>query len=193
MSFHTSFVTLACAAILVGCASAPPAARPAPPPTLAALMAQADAAVAARQEPRAILILKQAAQAYPGDKSPWMRMAQVSFDCENYGDTITYAQAVVALEPGNLKALSLAAVSGLRVSSEALRDLAQKNNVTGPVRTEAQQLARLLRTSIGGEIIAASKKGGVKPPPVPRSPAPADPDDPFAELRNLERNASGAK
>lgn len=192
MSFQSSFVASACAAALAGCASAPPAPAPAPPPTMAALMAQADAAVAARQDMRAIVILKQAARAYPGNKAPWMRMAQVSFDCEIYGDTITYAQAAVALDPNDIKALSLAAVSGLRVSSQALRDLAQRNNVTGPVRMEAQQLAKLLRTSIGGDIIAPPKRQPARVP-VKSVPLPVDPDDPFEYLHLMERNGSGAK
>lgn len=194
MSFHTSLVTLACAAVLFGCASAPPAAPPAAAPTLPALMAQADAALAAKQEMRAIAILKQAAQAFPGEKSPWLRMAQISFDCESYGETITYAQAAVALDPSDIKAISLAAVSGLRVSSQSLRDLAQKNNVTGPVRMEAQQLAKLLRTSIGGDIIAPSKRHATKaaPPPAP-APAAFDNDSPFRVLLEMERNGSGAK
>lgn len=192
MSFHTSLVTLACAVVLAGCASAPPAARPAAAPTLPALMAQADAALAAKQEMRAIAILKQAAQAFPGEKSPWLRMAQISFDCESYGETITYAQAAVALDPSDIKAISLAAVSGLRVSSQSLRDLAQKNNVTGPVRMEAQQLAKLLRTSIGGDIIAPSRRHATKATPPP-APAPFDNDSPFRVLLEMERNGSGAR
>jgi hypothetical protein len=188
MSFHSSLVTLACVAVLAGCASAPPAAPPAPP-TLAALMAQAEAAVAAKQETRAIMLFKQASQAYPGDKSSWLRMAQVSFDCESYGDTITYAQAASALDPNDMKALSLVAVSGLRVSSRALSDLSQKNNVTGTVRMEAQNLAKLLRTSIGGDIIVPPKK---EPKKLPKA-VPFDINDPFRELRDMERNANAGK
>lgn len=153
MNYLTSLAGLACVTVLAGCASAPPAAPVLAPPTMAALLAQADAAVAAKQDAQAIAILKQATVAYPKDKSPWIRMAEVSFDCENYGDAISYAKKAVERDGTDVKALSIAAVSGLRVSSQSLRDLAQQNNVSGTVKMEAQQVAKVLRASINGEII----------------------------------------
>ena len=47
----------------------------------------------AKQEERAITILKRATQLYPRDKGVWLRMAQVSFECQNYGDAISFAFA----------------------------------------------------------------------------------------------------
>ncbi|QYF93500.1 hypothetical protein KY495_23055 [Massilia sp. PAMC28688] len=192
MSIHSTLAAIACVAVLSACAGAPPAPPVPAPPTLAALLAQAEAALAARQEARAIGILKQATLAFPREKAPWLRAAQVSFDCHQYGEAITFAQAALERDPDDIKAHSIAAVSGLRVSSQALRDLAHKNNVTGPVKTEAQQLAKLLRTSIGGDIIVPVKR------PLPRQPAlkprVADEDDPFRLLReDMARNGSAAK
>lgn len=188
MSLHSSLAALACAAVLAGCAGTP-AAPPAPPapPTLAVLLAQAESAVIAKQEMRAVGILKQAAQLYPREKAPWLRMAQVSFDCLQYGEAITYAGAVLERDPNDMKAHSIAAVSGLRVSSKALRDLADKNNVSGPVKLEAQQLVKFLRSSIGGEIIPPIRKAAPAKPPAMAA------NDPFRELHQLPLNGTEKK
>lgn len=193
MSVYSSIATLACLAVLAACASAPPPA-PAPPPkpTMVELLAQADSALAAKQEVRALAIFKQATWAFPREKAAWMRVAQLSFDSHAYGEAITYAQAVLERDPEDIKAHSIVAVSGLRVSSQALRDLAQKNDVTGPVRLEAQQLAKLLRSSIGGDIIVPVKR------PVPRpavvKPAVIDQNDPLRVLREeMGRSATTSK
>ena len=193
MSLSSSSCTIACLALLSACASAPPKPAPAPPtPTLAALLAQADTALAARHDARAMAILKQAMLAYPLEKSAWLRTAQVNFDRQHYGEAITYAQATLERDPDDIKAHSIVAVSGLRVSSQALRDLAQKNNVTGPVRQEAQQLAKLLRTSIGGDIIVPVKRPA--PRALPIKPPVIDDNDPLRVLReDMARNPHGGK
>ncbi len=150
-------------AVLAGCAtegtggSAPRAA------VSGNLYAQADAAVAARQPEQAILLLKSASVAHPVDKKPWVRMAQIRFDASQYGEAISNAQQALARDPNDTLAYSILAVSGLRVASKALADLTRKNNLQGSVRSEAQDLARLLRTSLGEEVL-------VNPRPVVRTP-----------------------
>ena len=67
-------------------------------------------------------------------------------------------------------AYSLVAVSGLRVSSKALGDLTQKNGFSGSVRSEAQDLANLLRTTLKRPIVPAQRRP-------PRAPRPAAPDN----------------
>lgn len=193
MSLSSASSTIACLALLTACASAPPTRPPAPAkPSLAVLLAQAETALAARHDARAMAILKQATLAYPLEKSAWLRTAQVNFERHNYGEAITYAQATLERDPDDIKAHSIVAVSGLRVSSQALRDLAQKNNVTGPVRLEAQQLAKLLRTSIGGDIIVPVRRP--LPRPVPSKPPVIDDNDPLRVLReDMARNASEGK
>ena len=52
----------------------------------------------------------------------------------------------------------IVAVSGLRVTSKALSDLSQKNNLTGNVRTEAQDLAKLLRTSLNEDVLVPNNR-----------------------------------
>ena len=150
-------LSLSCAAVLAACATTAPA--PAPPPTKAALLQQADRAFRLGQNEAAVATLKIVTQTYPGDKAAWLRIAQISFDCHEYGEAITHARKVLELDPDDIVAHSLVAVSGLRVSSKALADLATKKKVmSGDMRAEAQNLATILRTSIGGDIMPVKAK-----------------------------------
>ncbi len=156
--------SLCCAAIFAGCASTEPVpAPPPPPPTMAVLLQQADLALKVGKPEEAVAVLKRAARIYPADKTAWLRIAQVSFECQEYGDAITNARKVLERDPDDMVAHSIAAVSGLRVSSKALADLTKKHRVDSDVRGAAHELAKILRSSIGGEIIPpdrGAKKGG---------------------------------
>jgi tetratricopeptide (TPR) repeat protein len=167
-----------CVAVLAGCASTAqgPAAKPA---TIGPALLEADAAVKAGQNDRAIAILKGAASAFPADKTPWVQMAQLRFDNKNYGEAIVNGLEAIERDPDDMLAYSLVAVSGLRVSSKALADLTQKNNISGTVRSEAHDLAKLLRASLGEEVLVPVKPAVARPAraakPAPQSagkPAP---------------------
>lgn len=151
---------LTCIALLSACASTAPAASQAAKaaPTMAGAMAEADAAVLAGQNDKAYAILKHAGNTFPTDKTPWVRMAQMHFDSTNYGEAIVDALEALERDPDDTLANSIVAVSGLRVTSKALADLSQKNNLTGNVRTEAQDLARLLRTSLNEDVLVPNNR-----------------------------------
>jgi hypothetical protein len=187
---------LVCCALLSACASTPqvaPVTAAAAKPTIAAAMAEADAAVLAGQNDKAYAILKGAGTTFPGDKLPWVRMAQMRFDSTDYGQAIVDAQEALARDPDDTLASSIVAVSGLRVTSRALADLSQKNNLTGNVRTEAQELAKLLRANLNEENLlpANGRPGGVRKEGAARkvvgtAPAPAARaagSDPFGALK----------
>jgi len=181
---------LVCIALLSACGTTEPAAGAAArPATVAAAMAEADAAVQAGQHDRAFAILRKAGSSFPTDKTPWVRMAQMHFDGTNYGAAIVDAQEALQRDPDDTLAHSIVAVSGLRVTSRALADLSKKNNLTGNVRTEAQDLAKLLRTSLNETELVANGRAG-RPPvketikkaaaisasaPAPRPNASSDP------------------
>lgn len=182
---------VACAALLAACGTtgggAGAAAKVA---SVATTMADADAAVAAGQADKAYTLLKGAAQAFPTDKTPWVRMAQMRFDAKDYGEAIVNAQEALERDPDDTLAHSIAAVSGLRVTSKALNDLTRKNKLDGDVKTEAQGLAKLLRSSLGEDALVPTKS---KPPARTRSSAstaqqpPAkntvSSSDPFGDLK----------
>jgi predicted Zn-dependent protease len=139
---------------------------------------QADAALAARQPEKAILLLKSASVAHPVDKKPWVRMAQIRFDASQYGEAISHAQEALARDPNDTLAYSILAVSGLRVASKALADLTRKNNLQGSVRSEAQDLARLLRTSLGEEVLVSTRPAARAPVRKPSTQTAAAPSRP---------------
>jgi predicted Zn-dependent protease len=156
-------VPLACVALLSACAStgtAPETSHAAVKnaPTMAGAMADADAAVLAGQNDKAYAILKKAGGSFPTDKTPWVRMAQMHFDSTNYGEAIVDALEALERDPDDTLANSIVAVSGLRVTSKALADLSQKNNLTGNVRTEAQDLAKLLRASLNEDVLVPNNR-----------------------------------
>jgi tetratricopeptide (TPR) repeat protein len=135
--------------------------------TLDRALADADAALVAGQVEKAHTILKSAATNYPADKTPWLHMAQMKFDRASYGEAIINAQEALQRDPNDKLGNSIVAVSGLRLSTKALADLSQQNNLSGSLRSEAQDLAKLLRTSLGEDVLVPSAR---KPAPVPVAP-----------------------
>jgi predicted Zn-dependent protease len=167
-------------------------------PNLAAAMADADKAVLAGQGDKAYAILKSASASFPTEKTPWQRMAQMRYDANNYGEAIVDALEALERDPDDTLSNSIVAVAGLRVSSKALADLTQKNNLSGSVRNEAQDLAKLLRSALGEDVLVPSqttraiarKDTGPRKlaAPAPAAvPAPARPaaasSDPFGALK----------
>jgi tetratricopeptide (TPR) repeat protein len=124
-----------------------------PPPSLDSMLAKATAASNTGQSEQALSQLKSATGLFPADKKPWLQMAQLNFDSANYGEAINNALEVLQRDPADKVANSIVAVSGLRLSTKALADLIQQNNLAGSVRTEAQDLAKLLRESLGETIL----------------------------------------
>jgi predicted Zn-dependent protease len=193
MKFQRMMPGLVCVAMLSACASTGQvggSARTAP--TMAAAMADVDAAVMAGQNDKAYALLKSAGTSFPTDKTPWVRMAQMRFDSTDYGRAIVDALEALERDPDDTLANSIVAVSGLRVTSKALADLSRKNNLSGNVRTEAQELAKLLRSSLGEEVLVANggRPGAARPGNAPvkktiAAPPPAHPasNDPFGALK----------
>lgn len=140
----------ACAVLLSACATTKPdlAAKPAVP-TMDELLSKAGEASSAGRKEEAVTLWKQAAAAYPADKAPWANIAQARYDAGQYGEAISSAQEVLVRDPNDTKANSIIAVSGLRLSTRALADLSRQNNLSGSVKTESQELAKLLRESLG--------------------------------------------
>ncbi|MBA5608410.1 hypothetical protein H3H36_23975 [Duganella sp. FT3S] len=170
---RTSLPILACAMLLSACATDGEQVRAerVQPATLDRALAEADTAVAAGQADKAQVILKGAASTYPADKQPWLHLAQMKFDRASYGEAITNALEALQRDPNDKLGNSIVAVSGLRLSTKALTDLSQQNNLNGSLRSEAQDLARLLRTSLGEDVLVPSSPPAHRPPPRAHHPA----------------------
>ncbi|MES2048575.1 MAG: hypothetical protein V4447_09250 [Pseudomonadota bacterium] len=147
-------VCIALVGLVSGCAEIPKkVADLPPPPSLDSMLAKATAASNTGQSEQALSQLKSATGIFPADKKPWLQMAQLNFDSANYGEAINNGLEVLQRDPADKVANSIVAVSGLRLSTKALADLIQQNNLSGSVRTEAQDLAKLLRESLGETIL----------------------------------------
>ena len=157
--------------LVSGCATDGQAIRTEPPKvaTLKVALADANVALKAGQGDKAQALLKEAAVNYPADKAPWLQLAQIKFDRASYGEAIINAQEALRRDPVDTLANSIVAVSGLRVSTRALADLSAQNNLSGSLRNEARELAKLLRTTLGEDVLVPT----VAPPPVRPKAAPA--------------------
>jgi predicted Zn-dependent protease len=190
MIFQRVVPTFICVALLSACAGMQGSGGK--PSTLASAMTDADAAVMAGQNDKAYTILKSASSAFPTEKTPWLRMAQMRYDTRDYGEAIVDALEALQRDPEDTLANSIVAVSGLRVSSKALADLTQTNNLSGPVRSEAQDLAKLLRGALGEEklvpeqttrTIARKEAARRSAAAAPAPHAAAASNDPFGALK----------
>lgn len=180
--------------LLSGCATDGDSVRSEKPQasTLERALADADSALAAGQNDKAHTILKSAATNYPAEKSPWLHMAQIKFDRASYGEAIMNALEALQRDPTDKLGNSIVAVSGLRLSTKALADLSQQNNLNGSLRSEAQDLAKLLRTSLGEDVLVPTSNQAARKPvaPPPAKKAAATPSknqtnnsDPFGGLK----------
>ncbi|CDG83190.1 lipoprotein [Janthinobacterium agaricidamnosum] len=156
IKFRQSLCVAACVLLLSACATTEPV-KVVAPPTVAEMMAKAGAASNAGQKEAAIELWKQTATAFPADKEPWLRIAQTRYDAGQYGDAIINAQEVLLRDPADRVANSIVAISGLRLSTRALSDLSRQNNLSGSLRTESQDLAKLLRESLGETVLVPPK------------------------------------
>jgi tetratricopeptide (TPR) repeat protein len=184
----------ACAILLSACATTKTdvAEKPAVP-TMEELLAKANEASSAGRKEDAVALWKEAAAAYPADKTPWSSIAQTRYDAGQYGDAIVSAQEVLVRDPNDRLANSIIAISGLRLSTRALADLSRQNNLAGsPTLTESRELARLLRESLNERELVpvpppaappakAVAKGRVKPKA--KQAAGASGADPFGALK----------
>jgi predicted Zn-dependent protease len=175
-----------CAMALSACSTTQPVvAQQAAKPSMEDMLAKAGQASGAGQKEQAVTLWKEAAAAYPADKAPWTSIAQTRYDAGQYGDAIVSAQEVLVRDPNDRLANSIIAISGLRLSTRALADLSRQNNLSGSIRTESQDLAKLLRESLGEQVL-------VPPPPAPAAAPPKVAAGKGKKAKAKTEEASGA-
>lgn len=188
LTILVNLLTLTALLGTVGCSSVPKEAEILLKPKsveLPVLMEQAAATEKSGTKDAAIKQYEEAAKAYPASKLPWARVAQIQFDAANYGEAIVAAQQVVSRDEKDKVAHSILSVSGLRVSTKALADLSRQNELSGSIRSEAQSLTKVLRESLGEQVLVpvatprpAPPPPSVQPRPPARASAPAAPSAP---------------
>lgn len=158
--FRQLMGVLVCSLALGACTTTP--IKPVLPP-MGEMLSKAGAAAGSGQKEAAMTLWREAAAAYPADKEPWVRMAQSKYEAGQYGEAIIDAQEVLVRDPADKVANSIVAISGLRLSTRALADLSRQNNLSGPLRVESQDLAKLLRESLGETVLVPVKPSYVAP------------------------------
>jgi hypothetical protein len=153
----------AIAASLSACQTVEPKVAAPVKPKLEDMLARATEAKVAGKQEQAITLWKETANAYPADKSPWVNIAQSRYDAGQYGEAIVSAQEILVRDPSDQLANSIIAISGLRLSTRALGDLSRQNNLSGSIRTESQDLAKLLRESLGETVLVPNADKKVQP------------------------------
>lgn len=177
---------LTCLALvaLAGCETAQRAPAVAPVATVQASLDEAESLARANQRDKALEVLRTAAGNHPTRSEPLLRAAQMQYDRKEYGDAITWARKALDREPGNVLAHSIVTVSGLRVVTKSLNDLADRN-LSGEARDEAEGLAKLLRTALKEEALVPVKATPSRASTAQskRSSKKAAADDPFGALK----------
>ncbi len=101
----------------------------------------------------AVAMLSKLASENPTRKAPWARLAKLYFDAANYGEAIVAADEVLQRDPADRVAKSIRAVSGLRVATQSLDDLRNDEDMKGSARADAVNLAKVLRETLGEEVL----------------------------------------
>jgi len=161
-----------------------------------------DSLLSKGNQEEAVKVLGELAKKNPGRKEPWVRMAKVYFDAENYAQAIVASEEALQRDTTDRTAKSIRAVSGLRVATQSLFDLRSDVELKGNARSDAVGLAKVMRETLGEDVLvppaeleAGGKRGDAmraKPGPVPKktdgtsdaAPAPASSGaNPFSVLR----------
>ena len=93
-----------------------------------------------------------------------MRKAQIHFEARQYGHAINETQEVLQRDVNALMAQSILAVSGLRVSANALAQLRKVNEFKGSARNEAESVAKLIREALGESILVVPQSEAAPTP-----------------------------
>lgn len=161
-----------------------------------------DSLLSKGNQEEAVKVLGELAKKNPGRKEPWVRMAKVYFDAENYAQAIVASEEALQRDTTDRTAKSIRAVSGLRVATQSLFDLRSDVELKGNARSDAVGLAKVMRETLGEDVLvppaeleARRKREAAmraKPRPVPKktdgtsdtAPAPASSGaNPFSVLR----------
>ena len=111
-----------------------------------------------------------AARHYPTAKEPWARLSESYFEAADYGNAILAAQEVLQRDAEDPVATSVLAVSGLRVSTQALSTLrTRSSSLPADTRTQAEGLTKTLRELLGETVLVPQP---AEPPAPVAAPAP---------------------
>lgn len=129
--------------------------------------ASADAMLEKGNREEAVKILDDLAKKNPGRKDPWVRLAKIHFDGENYAQAIVAAEEALQRDNADRTAKSIRAVGGLRVAAQSLADLRGDVELKGDARSDAVGLAKVMRETLGEDVLVPPEEKKKKPVPAP--------------------------
>lgn len=134
--------------------------------------ASADSLLEKGNREEAVKVLNDLAKKNPGRKDPWVRMARIHFDGENYAQAIVAAEEALQRDNTDRTAKSIRAVGGLRVAAQSLNDLKGDVELKGDARSDAVGLAKVMRDTLGEDVLVPPDDKKKKPAPVVVRPKP---------------------
>ncbi|WP_341675234.1 hypothetical protein [Niveibacterium sp. SC-1] len=145
---------------LGACATGNPDGKLTDLPPMEKLLESADQTLASGDRDTAVKQYTQAASANPTSAKPWVKIAQTEFEANNYPATIQAADEAMKRDTTSKEAKALAVVASLRVAVQALADMRKDVQLRGSTRSEAEQLAKSLRETLGQDVLvpAAAEK-----------------------------------
>jgi tetratricopeptide (TPR) repeat protein len=161
-------------------------------PTLESFLSQATQAQADGQREKARGLYRDAAKAYPTDKTPWLKLAEDYFAAGDYGNAVLAGQEVLERDPQDTTANSLLAVSGLRITAGSLKALRKDAEYPVGSREEALAVTRSLRETLGETALLPIVPPGARPKQR-RRPAPRQPPSAGHALRTPRPAAAAAR
>lgn len=158
-----SLIVLAgAAALITGCATSNPG--PQTEDAFKQSMSEAESTAKGGQQDKAIDLYQQIAKQNPTRDEPWVRIAQIQFGAEKYPQAILAAEEALQRDNADRQAKSILAVSGLRVARRSLQELRADSALAGDVKTDAQVLAKMLRDTLGEQVLFPGEQQAVKQP-----------------------------
>lgn len=122
------------------------------------LLKEAQQAVASGARTRAQNLLEEATRSNPTDKQPWIKLAQLHFEQNQYAQAITAGQEVLSRDSSNLDARSIVLVSSLRIAAKSLEELSISNQLAGDTKTEARKVTHMLRETLGETVLVPANR-----------------------------------
>ncbi|ANH76567.1 tetratricopeptide repeat family protein [Ralstonia insidiosa] len=126
-------------------------------------MSEAETAAKGGQQDKAIDLYQQIAKVNPTRDEPWVRIAQLQFGAEKYPQAILAAEEALQRDGSDRQAKSILAVSGLRVARRSLQELRADSALAGDVKTDAQVLAKMLRDTLGEQVLFPGEQTAKQP------------------------------
>lgn len=112
-----------------------------------------DALLDKGNQEEAVRVLDDLAKKNPDRKEPFARKAKIYFDAGNYAQAIVAAEEVLQRDSTDRSAKSIRAVAGLRVAAQSLADLRNDVELKGNARSDAASLAKVMRETLGEEVL----------------------------------------